>query len=56
MSVMLFTGATLVKKNSSLVARIVSFDIVGLHLLTFRILVPYPSKDIAADLSHVISH
>ena len=35
-----------VKKNSCLVARIVSFDAVGLHLLTFRILEPYPSKDI----------
>ena len=28
MSVMLYTGATFVKKNSCLVARIVSFDIV----------------------------
>ena len=46
MSVMLCTGATFVKKNSCLVARIVSFDTVGLHLLTFRILEPYPSKDI----------
>ena len=56
MSVMLCTGATFVKKNSCLVARIVSFDTVGLHLLTFRILEPYPSKDIALDLSHVMSH
>ena len=56
MSVMLCTGATFVKKNSCLVARIVSFDTVGLHLLTFRILEPYPSKDIELDLSHVISH
>ena len=54
MSVMLCTGATFVKKNSCLVARIVPFDTVGLHLLTFRILEPYPSKDIALDLSHVI--
>ena len=54
MSVMLCTGATFVKKNSCLVARIVSFDTVGLNLLTFRILEPYPSKDIALDLSHVI--
>ena len=46
MSVMLCTGATFVKKNSCLVARIFSFDIVGVHLLTFRILEPYPSKDI----------
>ena len=49
-SVMLCTGAAFVKK----VARIVPFDTVGLHLLTFRILEPYPSKDIALDLSHVI--
>ena len=41
MSVMLCTGATFVKKNYCLVARIVSFDTVGLHLLTFRILEPY---------------
>ena len=49
-------GATLVKKNSCLVARIVSFDTAVLHLLTFCILEPYPSKDIDLDLSHVISH
>ena len=54
MSVMLYTGATFVKKNSCLVARVASFDTVGLHLFTFRILVPYPSKDIALYLSHVI--
>ena len=41
MSVMPFTGATFVKENSCLVARIVSFDNVGLHLLTFRILELY---------------
>ena len=48
MSVILFTmsGATFVKKNSCLVARKVLFDTVGLHLLTFRFLEPYPSKDI----------
>ena len=56
MSVMLCTGATFVKKNSCLVVRIVSFNTVGLHLLAFRILEPYPSKDIALDLSHVISY
>ena len=56
MSVILCTGATFVKKNPCLVARIISFDAVGLHLLAFRILEPYPSKDIAFDLSHVISH
>ena len=33
MSVMLCTGATFVKKNFCLVARIVSFDTAGLHLL-----------------------
>ena len=55
MSVMLCTGATFVKKNC-LTARIVLFDTVGLHLPTFRILEPYPSKDIALDLSLVISH
>ena len=54
MSVMLCTGATFVKKNSCLVARIVPFDTAGLHLLTFRILEPYPSKNITLDLSHVI--
>ena len=47
---------TFVQKNSCLVTRIVSFDTVGLHLLTFRILEPYPSKGIALDLNHVISH
>ena len=43
-SVMLCTGATFVKKNSCLLATIVSFHTVGLHLLTFCILEPYPSK------------
>ena len=43
-------------KNSCLVVRIVSFNNVGLHILTFRILEPYPSKDIKLDLRHVISH
>ena len=56
MSVMLCTGASFVKKNSCLVARTVPFDTVDLHQLTFRILEPYPSKDIVLDLSHVISH
>ena len=56
MSVMYCTGATFVKKNSCLVARIVTFDNAGLHLLTFRILEPHQSKDIELDLSHVISH
>ena len=56
MSVMLCTGANFVKKNSCLVARVVPFDTVGLHLPTFCILEPYPSKDIAPGLSHAISH
>ena len=54
MSVILCTGANFVKKNSRLVARIVPFDTASLHLFTFRILEPYPSKNIALDLSHVI--
>ena len=56
MSVMLCTGANFAKKNSCLVARIVLYYTAGLHLLTFHILEPYPSKDVEADLSHVISH
>ena len=56
MSVMLCTGATFVKKNSCPVARIVSFDTAGGHLLTSRVLKPYPSKNIELDLSHFISH
>ena len=55
-TVMLCTGVTFVKKNSYIVARIVSFGTAGLHLLTFRILEPYPSKDIELDLSSVISY
>ena len=55
-SVMLCTGATFIKKNPCLVARIVSFDTAGLHLLTFRILEPYQSKDIELGLRHIISH
>ena len=51
---MLCTGATFANKNSFLVARIVPFDVVGLHLFTFPILEPYSCKDIALDLSHVI--
>ena len=46
MSAMLCTGATFVKKNSCLFGRIVSFDTVGLHPLTFRILEPCTFKDI----------
>ena len=53
MSVMLFTGVTFVKKDSCVVARIVSFDTAGLHLLTFCILETNLSKDIQLDFSHV---
>ena len=56
MSVKLCAGATFVKIKPCLVAKIVSFDTAGLHLLTFRILEPHPSKDIDLDLSHVVSH
>ena len=42
--------------DDPLVVQIVSFDTVGLRLLTFRTLEPYTSKDIAYDLRHVISH
>ena len=53
MAVILCTGATFVKKNSCLVARVVSFDTAGVHLLTFHFLEPYPSQDIELDLSHI---
>ena len=53
---MLCTGATFVKTNSYLAARIVSLDTAGLHLLTFRLLEPFPSKDIELDLSHIVLH
>ena len=56
MLVILFTGATFVKKNSCLVVRIVAFDTKGPRLFTFHILEPYISNDIELDLSHVISH
>ena len=55
MSVILSTGATFVKKNSCLIARIVLFDTAGLHLLTFRNVEPCPSKDNEIDLTHAIS-
>ena len=45
-SVILSTGAIFVTKNPYLVARIIPFDILGLHLLTFRVLEPCSSKDI----------
>ena len=53
---MLCTGANFAKKNSCSVARIVLYYTAGLHLLTFHILEPYPSKYVEADLSHIISH
>ena len=53
---MFCTGDTFVKNNFCLVARIVSFDAVGLHLLTFRISEPRFFKDIKLDLHHVISY
>ena len=53
---MICTGATFVKKNSCLVARIVSFDTIGMDLLSVRFLEPYASKDIELGVSHVISH
>ena len=56
MRAMLCAGAAFVKKNTCLVARIVSFDAPGLYLLTFHVLEPHPSKDIELDLSRVISH
>ena len=52
---MLCTGAISAKKNSCLEARIVPYYTAGPHLLTFHILEPCPSKDIALGLSHVIS-
>ena len=51
MSAMLCTGAAFVKWNSCLVARIVSFETLGLHLLTFHILETYPTKDILILMS-----
>ena len=53
---MLCTETAFAKKKSSLVTRIASFDTTGLHLLTFRILEPYLSKEIEIDLRQVISH
>ena len=50
MPVMLCTEATFVKKNSSLVATMVSVDTVGLQAFTFRILEPYPTKDILVSM------
>ena len=56
MSAMLCAVATFVKKNSCLVSRIVPYYAVVLHLLHFHVLEPYPSKNVALGLSHVISH
>ena len=56
MSLMNCTGAAFVKKNSCLVARIVSFDTAGLHLITFSILKPYPSKDIELNDAIIVPY
>ena len=53
MSIMLCRGAALIKKNSYLVAIIVSFDTECLHLLTFNVLEPFQYKTIELDLSHI---
>ena len=45
---MLCTGATFGNVISCLFARIIPSDTTSLHLLTFRILDPYLSKDISA--------
>ena len=50
------TGAAFVKKNSCLVVRIVSFDTAGLHLITFGILKPYPSKDIELNDAIIVPY
>ena len=55
-SVILCMGATFVKKNSCVAVRVVSLDTAGLHLLTFRILELYSSKDTELDLTYVILH
>ena len=52
LSVMLCTGASFVKKNSRLVARIVLFDTAGLHLLT-RHSRPKRLSLISVALSHI---
>ena len=51
-----YHGSYFCKEKLRLVATIVSFDTAGLHLLTFPILEPYPSKDIEIDFSQVISY
>ena len=56
MLIMFYKGATFVKNNSFLVARIVLFDAAGLYLLTFHISEPCLFKNIEQDLSHVIPH
>ena len=53
MSVILCTAATFAKKNSCLVARIISFDIAGLHLIIFRIYCPKILTLISVTLSHI---
>ena len=53
---MLCMGATFVKKNCCLVARTVSFDTAGVHLLTFRNLETHRSQDNELDRSHNLSY
>ena len=52
---MLCTEAIFVKENFCLLSRILSFDTAGLHLPTFCILEPYPSK-ILSLISVMLSH
>ena len=56
MSVMLFKGATVVKKNSCLVTRTVSFVTAGVYLLTFRILDSYPSQVNDVIIGDMVKH
>ena len=53
---MLCSGVTFVKKNYCLIPRIVSFDTLGLHLLTFRILEPFRRPKIMSLISVTLSH
>ena len=53
MSVILCTAATFAKKNSCLVAGIISFDTAGLPLLIFRIYCPKILTLISVTLSHI---
>ena len=52
-SLMLCTGATFVNENSCLLARIVSFDTAGLHVLIFHNLEPYSEFFLLTHLSTI---